>query len=101
MCDLPTRPSSPPVLSRPAFSFLNAVFSFFGALVGYDFVTFEWLLGKAFLPLAWLMGVPWAECEHVAHLIGIKTVINEFIAYRKLGILIASGAISRREGRDS
>lgn len=31
------------------------------------------------------MGVPWEECEDVGTLIGLKTVVNEFIAYQKLG----------------
>lgn len=31
------------------------------------------------------MGVPWDKCEDVATLIGLKTVINEFVAYEMLG----------------
>ena len=34
------------------------------------------------MPLAFLMGVDWDECEAVGRLVGIKTVLNEFIAYR-------------------
>ena len=37
------------------------------------------------MPLSYLMGVPWSECEDVGTLIGLKTVVNEFIAYQKLG----------------
>lgn len=37
------------------------------------------------MPLSWLIGVPWHECEDVGHLIGLKTVVNEFVAYQKLG----------------
>ena len=28
------------------------------------------------------MGVDWAECEDVGRLLGVKTVLNDFIAYR-------------------
>lgn len=31
------------------------------------------------------MGVPWEDCEDVGMLIGLKTVVNEFVAYQKLG----------------
>lgn len=37
------------------------------------------------MPLSWLMGVPWEECADVGTLIGLKTVVNEFVAYQKLG----------------
>lgn len=37
------------------------------------------------MPLSWLMGVPWEDCEYVGTLIGLKTVINELVAYQKLG----------------
>ncbi|KAL7305259.1 hypothetical protein TKK_0002396 [Trichogramma kaykai] len=70
-----------------ATAFLNAVLAWFSSLVGYEGITFEWVLSKVFMPLSWLMGVPWSECEDVGHLIGLKTVVNEFIAYQKLGEL--------------
>ncbi|XP_022236212.1 solute carrier family 28 member 3-like, partial [Limulus polyphemus] len=65
--------------------FLDAICTWIGLLVGWDFISFEWLLSKAFVPLAFLMGVEWNECEQVARLIGLKTVVNEFIAYKQLG----------------
>lgn len=42
------------------------------------------------------MGVPWEQCEDVATLIGLKTVINEFVAYQKLGELKNQGRIFGR-----
>ena len=41
----------------------------------------EWLLGWVFRPLAWLMGVPWRDSLQVGSLLGIKTVVNEFVGY--------------------
>ena len=52
--------------------------------VGGEPLTMERLAGWAFAPIAWLMGVPWSEATTVGSLLGIKTVLNEFIAYIKL-----------------
>ena len=64
---------------------LDALVAFLATLVGLEGWSFEWLLGKAFTPVSYVMGVEWEECELVGKLIGIKTVVNEFIAYQKLG----------------
>ena len=77
-------------------AFLDAVVSFLAGLVGFPQLTFQTMLGYAFMPLAFIMGVEWAECHTVGTLIGIKTVANEFIAYRRLGILIEAQALSPR-----
>ena len=37
---------------------LNSVLAWFGALVGIEELTFEYILGLCFIPLAWLLGVP-------------------------------------------
>ena len=36
------------------------------------------------MPLAYLMGVEWADCGIVGELIGIKSFLNEFLAYGEL-----------------
>jgi len=77
-------------------AFLNSLCSFFGGLIGHPEITFEWLLGYAFVPLAFIMGVDISECHMVGKLIGIKTVANEFIAYRELGLLIEAKKLSSR-----
>ena len=70
-------------------AFLNAVVVYLGGLVGFDKTfTFEFILGKIFIPLAYMMGVEWNECEQVGLLIGMKTAVNEFIAYRNLGLVM-------------
>jgi concentrative nucleoside transporter, CNT family len=56
-------------------------------------VTLERMAGWVFAPIAWLMGVPWSEATEVGTLLGIKTVLNEFIAYLRLQDLPA-GALS-------
>ena len=40
------------------------------------------------MPIAFLMGVEWADCQTVARLLGLKTFINEFVAYEQLAQLI-------------
>lgn len=51
-------------------------------------------MGKIFIPVAWLMGVPSQECGMVGDLVALKTIVNEFAAYRKLAGYIAEGVIS-------
>jgi len=47
----------------------------------------EELLGWAFAPVAWAIGVPSADCISVGNLLGTRMVLNEFVAYSKLGSL--------------
>lgn len=51
------------------------------AVVGVEGVTLQLILGKLLAPLAWVMGTPWQDCSSVGQLIGVKTVVNEFVAY--------------------
>jgi CNT family concentrative nucleoside transporter len=52
----------------------------------------EWILGRVLAPLAWVMGVPWRDAAEVGSLIGVKTVLNEFVAYLQLSSLLTGGA---------
>lgn len=47
-------------------------------------LSLERLLGWVFAPVVWLIGVPWAEAAVAGKLMGLKTVLNELIAYRAL-----------------
>lgn len=51
-------------------------------------------MAKLFIPVAWLMGVPAAECDIVANLVALKTIVNEFAAYAKLSEYVKKGEIS-------
>jgi CNT family concentrative nucleoside transporter len=42
------------------------------------------IAGWLFRPFVWLMGVSWSEAQTVGELMGLKTVINEFVAYVEL-----------------
>ncbi len=67
-------------------------------------LTLNWIFGKFFYPMAWAMGVPSADINNVATLLGQKLTINEFVAFQNLtnhsvpivtdkGLLILSIAI--------
>jgi CNT family concentrative nucleoside transporter len=71
----------------------NGVLTWAGGVVGLPGLTFEAVLGWALAPLAWLMGVPWSDAPTVGSLLGVKTVLNEFVAYLQLaGTLGAASA---------
>ncbi|HWB53000.1 MAG TPA: nucleoside transporter C-terminal domain-containing protein [Tepidisphaeraceae bacterium] len=54
--------------------------------------TLEQLFGYIFRPLAWLTGVSWHESGRVGTLLGIKTVLNELIAYSNMKTALAANA---------
>ena len=63
---------------------LNGFVGWAGGLVGVESLTLESILGVLFWPLAWAMGVPAAECGDIGRLLGMKTILNEFVAYLQL-----------------
>jgi len=79
-----------------AFIAIIAMFNFgvgvVGGWLGRPDLSLEMLLGWILRPLAWVMGVPWAEAGTVGSLMGVKTVINEFVAYLQLAGIMQSGA---------
>ncbi len=75
---------------------LNDVLSSVGGWFGAPELTMQSLLGALLAPLAWLMGVPWQDASQVGALLGVKTVLNEFLAYRELALLIEQGALAPR-----
>ncbi|XP_029168974.1 solute carrier family 28 member 3-like isoform X1 [Nylanderia fulva] len=77
-------------------AFFNGALSWFGGLVGFEELSLEIILAKVFMPLSWIMGVPWEDCEEVGTLIGMKMVINEMIAYQKMGEFKEQGRLYGR-----
>ncbi len=66
----------------------NAILSLIPAVGGAP-VTLQRVLGLAMAPVCWLMGIPWAEAATAGSLMGIKTILNELIAYLQLAALPA------------
>jgi concentrative nucleoside transporter, CNT family len=50
-------------------------------------LTLQRMLGWAFAPVVWLIGIPWQEATTAGQLMGIKTVLNELLAYLELARL--------------
>jgi CNT family concentrative nucleoside transporter len=67
-----------------------------GGWVGIEDLTLQRILGAVLAPVAWLMGVPWEDATRVGALLGIKTVLNEFLAYLDLSALMQEGALQPR-----
>ncbi len=72
---------------------------FFGNLTGanklienitngnYSSLSMEFLFGYLFAPLSWLIGVCYEDILLVGQLLGEKTILNEFVAYKTLADL--------------
>jgi len=75
---------------------LNASITTVGSWFGAGDLSLQKLLGLALAPVAWLLGVPWEDASQVGALLGMKTVLNEFIAYGELADLMAANALAPR-----
>jgi CNT family concentrative nucleoside transporter len=58
----------------------NAILGLLPDVVGAP-VSLQRVLGLAMAPITWLMGIPWNQAPTAGGLMGLKTVLNEFIAY--------------------
>jgi CNT family concentrative nucleoside transporter len=63
--------------------------------IGGEPITFERLLGAVMAPVCWLMGIPWQQAATAGSLMGMKTILNEFIAYIELSKLPADALDAR------
>ncbi|ABD07925.1 Na+ dependent nucleoside transporter [Rhodopseudomonas palustris HaA2] len=50
-------------------------------------ISLQRMLGYAMAPVCWLLGLPWPQAVTAGSLMGIKTVLNELIAYVELSKL--------------
>ncbi len=66
----------------------NALLGWCGGLVGFESLSLQLLLGWILAPLAWFMGVPWVDAVTVGSLLGMKTVVNEFVAFLELSSIL-------------
>ncbi|MEQ8178953.1 MAG: nucleoside transporter C-terminal domain-containing protein, partial [Amphiplicatus sp.] len=58
-------------------------------------LTLERILGVVFAPFMWLAGVPWSEAFEAGSLMGLKTAVNELVAYVELA-KVPEGTFSER-----
>jgi len=73
---------------------VNAFLGTVGGYFGFN-LSIELLLGYIFAPITWLMGIPWNEAVIAGELLGLKTTLNEFVAYPALANL-EQGLLSER-----
>ena len=62
----------------------------------YGALSFEFILGYACRPVVWMIGIDWTDSIYVGELLGTKTVLNEFVAYPRLGEMKDAGMISQK-----
>ena len=68
-----------------------------GGWVGVGGLSLSGILGWVLRPVAWMIGIPWSESGAVGQLIGVKTVLNEFVAFLQLADLSQqAGTLSPR-----
>ena len=76
-------------------SLLNSILGIAGGWIGISDLSLQLILGYMFFPIVWLMGVPLSETLASAELLGLKTALNEFVAYGALAN-IEPGVLSER-----
>ncbi|KAK3109178.1 hypothetical protein FSP39_024723, partial [Pinctada imbricata] len=68
--------------------FVDSTLIWFGNRAGFEKPGEEWsfslICSYVFSPISYVMGVEWDDCRKVAEMIGLKTFLNEFIAYTEL-----------------
>ena len=75
-------------------AFLDSIIGWIGDMIDLPELSFKFIMSKVFIPLALLLGIEWSDAEKVASLLGLKIVINEFVAYQELSTML--GTISKR-----
>jgi CNT family concentrative nucleoside transporter len=60
----------------------------------FDGISLDFLLGMIFAPVAWLMGISGDAVLVSGALLGERTVLNEFVAFVRLGELKATGVFA-------
>src|SRR5262249_21583248 len=71
---------------------INGVLGWLHTLPGMGWMpqSLEQLFGLIFAPVAFVMGVPWKDAHAIGDLLGTRLVLNEFVAFLKLGPMKAS-----------
>lgn len=77
-----------------AVALINIVLSAIPDVAGGP-VTLERILGYLFAPFMWLAGVPLSEAVAAGEFMGLKTAVNEFVAYLRLAN-VEDGVFSER-----
>ncbi|XP_014668607.1 PREDICTED: solute carrier family 28 member 3-like [Priapulus caudatus] len=74
---------------------INAILAWLGGMVGHPTLSFELICSYVFVPVTVIMGVETDDQMLVAELLGIKTFLNDFIAFQKLADYIKAGTLQQ------
>ncbi|MGC4056273.1 MAG: NupC/NupG family nucleoside CNT transporter [Paludibaculum sp.] len=66
---------------------VNGGMSWLHSIAGWIPESLQKLFGIIFAPVAWLLGVSWKDAASVGDMLGTRMVLNEFIAFLRLGEL--------------
>lgn len=66
---------------------VNGGMSWLHSIAGWIPESLQKLFGIVFAPIAWLLGVSWKDAASVGDMLGTRMVLNEFIAFLRLGEL--------------
>ena len=71
-----------------------ALLALVNAMMGWVHIHISWfpysleeVFGWVFAPVAWLIGIRWHDAASVGNLLGTRMVLNEFVAFAKLGTM--------------
>ncbi len=64
----------------------NAVLALLPDIAGAP-ISLQRVLGLVMAPICWLMGIPWSQAVTAGNLMGIKTILNELVAYAEFSRL--------------
>lgn len=64
---------------------VNGIFGYVHGAAAWFPASLDVVLGWIFRPIAWAMGVSWKDSLTVGNLLGTRMVLNEFVAFVKLG----------------
>ena len=82
---------------------INSLLGYVGGISGLNEVcqtnfhrplSLELLFGLVFQFIAYIIGVPWNDALNVGALMGVKLVVNEFVAYLQMSELVSNGVLS-------
>ena len=71
-----------------------ALMALINAMMGWVHIYISWfpyslerVFGWVFAPVAWLIGIRWHDAASIGNLLGTRMVLNEFLAFAKLGTI--------------
>lgn len=74
----------------------DAILTFAGNAIGVQELTFKKILGYIFTPFVFFTGTPMDDILSIAEIVGLKTAVNEFVAFQQLADIGAAGVISEK-----